>query len=196
MATELLNYAEIKLKLKEPISEKVISTKKQGGTTIRFVNVTDIKDLLDERLGANHWESRVSDFKQIGDFIVMTVSISINAADGVYTHEGTGHEKANHSGFGDLASNSYAQAFRRAAEGHGLGRELWRLELSDEQWNLPATADQIADLHNHKKRLGKEESKMTLYYTKDRVELFGEMTVGEADTALKNLVTMKTPAKK
>ncbi len=36
-------------------------------------------------------------------------------------------------GYGDTASNAYAQGLRRAAESHGLGRELWRMELSDEQ---------------------------------------------------------------
>ncbi len=42
-------------------------------------------------------------------------------------------ERVDKEGYGDPASNGYAQAVRRAAESHGLGRELWRLELSDEQ---------------------------------------------------------------
>jgi len=192
-----LSYEEIKRKLKSPIPNEMISTKKQGGAIIRFVNVTDLKDLMDERCGVNHWESRVSDFKQIADLLVMTVSIIVQASDGNYVHDGTGQEVAvNFKGFGDPASNAYAQAYRRACEGHGLGRELWRLELSEEQWNLPSAEDQIKQLHAEMKRLGKVESNAALYYTNQRVDLFGEMTFGEAKKALDHLITLKTPTKK
>jgi len=131
--SEQLNYAEIKRHLKKPIEQKYISTKPQGGTQIKFVTVCDIKDLLDERIAPNHWEAIVKSTIVAADNLLMVVSLVIHAEDGVYCQDGTGIEKTAVKGYGDTGSNAYAQALRRAAESHGLGRELWRLELSDEQ---------------------------------------------------------------
>jgi hypothetical protein len=129
-------YKELVRALKTPIPESYISTKKTGGASIRFVNVTDIKDILDERLGEHVWESSVKSCQQIGENLVMIVTVLIHASDGAYAQDGTGVESINLRGYGDVASNAYAQAFRRACESHGLARELWRMELSEEQKDI------------------------------------------------------------
>ncbi len=152
MSEELLTYGELKLRLKRPIDQKFITYKTQGGAKIAFVNITDIKDLLDERINPNHWEAIVKSTIVAGETLLMVVSLIIHAEDGVYCQDGTGIEKTTLKGYGDLGSNSYAQGLRRAAESHGLGRELWRMELSDEQKEMvrenskPPLAERIKNI--------------------------------------------------
>jgi hypothetical protein len=129
-------YKDIQKALRTPIPANVISHKKMGGQDIKFVSICDIKDLLDARLDENIWEATVKSCQQMGDQIVMIVSLTIHCSDGFFTQDGTGVESINLKGFGDIGSNAYAQALRRSCESHGLGRELWRLELSDEQKEL------------------------------------------------------------
>lgn len=158
-------YKEIQTALKMPIEAKFISDRKQGGATIKYVSVTDLKDILDSRLGDNVWESSVKSCQQIGDSFVMIVSLTVHCSDGAYCHDGTGHESVNHRGFGDLATNAFAQGFRRACESHGLGRELWRLELSDEQKDLDRIGkikQRIVEVKNAIRALGGEVEKEDL----------------------------------
>lgn len=122
-----MNYADIKEKLKEPVPKELISTRPAGGNSgaqIEYINITDYKDLLDARAGI--WESRVNDFKQIGESLCCVVNIAIHCDDGIFNQDGTGIEPLATDSYGDPFSNAYAQAFRRACEGHGLSRELWR----------------------------------------------------------------------
>lgn len=133
------DYADIKRRLSEPVPPGLISTRPQGGATIEYINITNYKDLLDARVGI--WESIVTDFKQIGESLCCVVKLIIHADDGIYAQDGTGIEPINVVGYGDAFSNSYAQAFRRACEGHGLSRELWRREGHDTpQGNGSSTA--------------------------------------------------------
>jgi hypothetical protein len=146
-------YKELVRALKTPIPESYISTKKTGSASIRFVNVTDIKDLLDERLGEHVWESSVKSCQQVGENLVMIVTVMIHASDGAYSQDGTGVESINLRGYGDVASNAYAQAFRRACESHGLARELWRMELSEEQKDISRVDAIIGKIGNLKRSI-------------------------------------------
>lgn len=119
-----MNYNEIKKALAEPVPSELISHRQQGGFDIAFVNVTNCKDLLDDRVG--HWNAFVHEFKQIGESICVVVRLRIHADDGVYEQDGTGIKALSSNSYGDPFSNAYAQAFRRACEGHGLSREFWR----------------------------------------------------------------------
>lgn len=119
-----LAYVEICTNLQHPTPRQLISEKKLSGRSIDFVNITDVKDLLDTRGGI--WTSEIRDFRQIGMELLMVVRITIHAIDGQFSHDGTGVCEVDHGGFGDTFSNAYAQAFRRSAESHGLCRELWR----------------------------------------------------------------------
>lgn len=187
---KITTYGEIKKRLRAKIPDKMISHKPVKNQQIPYVNVTDIKDLLDERVGADHWDSvRVSDCVA-GDTYICWVRIRIHAQDGIFEQDGVGDENLVVKGYGSVSTNAYAQAFRRAAEGHGLARELWRGELSEEQMHQPATADQVQALHQQVKRLGKTEESAAKYYTKNRVDLFGEMTQDEAERALQHLKTL------
>lgn len=137
-----LSYSKLKSNLAIPIDKHLISSKTRRSKNgyevkIDYVNVTDLKDLLDQRAGV--WTATVVSTTIMGNQLGVVVRISVHGADGIYSQDGTGVEGLNHTGFGDTYSNAYAQAFRRACEGHGLGRELWRKsELSDgELDNLP-----------------------------------------------------------
>ncbi len=133
MSNEQLTYAEIKRRLKMPIDKQLLSHKKQGGADIVFLNITDLKDELDARIAPNHWECLIKQTMVCGENLIIIASLLIHASDGVYCQDGTGIEAINLRGYGDVASNAYSQAVRRAAESHGFCRELWRMELSDEQ---------------------------------------------------------------
>lgn len=124
-----LNYQEIKGNLAVLIPPEWVSYKVRKGRNnqevkIEYVNVTVLKDFLDERAG--NWTAEVKSTTVMGNQIGIVVRLSIECLDGWYFQDGTGIEELNHSSFGDSYSNAYAQAFRRACEGHGLGRELWR----------------------------------------------------------------------
>jgi hypothetical protein len=120
-------YQDIRQQLSQPVPQDRISSRPQGNSktaVIHFVNVTDYKDLLDERAGI--WEAFVQHYSQVGDNICVVVRLRIHADDGIFEQDGTGIESLFVNSYGDPFSNAYAQAFRRACEGHGLSRELWR----------------------------------------------------------------------
>lgn len=119
-----LSYSEIKQNLKLPIPQNLIRQKPQGRMNIDYVNVTDLKDLMDERAGI--WTVERIGYFQTGNQVICVLSVCVHAIDGIYSQEANGIEQMNLDSYGDTASNSYAQAFRRACESHGLGRELWR----------------------------------------------------------------------
>lgn len=126
-----VTYYMLKANLATPIPREMISSKQKGWDKkkdepiiIEYANVTDLKDLLDERVGL--WTAIVTSFQQIGNSLCVVVRITIYATDGAFYSDGTGIENLDTSSYGDPFSNAYAQAFRRACEGHGMGREMWR----------------------------------------------------------------------
>lgn len=178
-------YQSIKKRLRAQIPTEFISHKTKGANDkIKYLNVTDAKDLLDERVGSANWDAQIVRDSVVGKNYIIIVRIRIFADDGIFDQDGTGIEKVDHSGYGDTASNAYAQAFRRAAEGHGLARELWRGELSEEQLIAPATKEQIAALHDRATALSRTEGALASYYSDKRTELFGELTINEANICL------------
>jgi hypothetical protein len=122
------SFGAIRARLAMPIEASRIMTKNIGGRNIAFVNITDMKDILDERVPV--WESHVTETKQIGDNLCVVVRLTIHSTDGIFSQDGTGLESLAINGYGDPFSNAYAQAFRRACESFALGRELWRKDHS------------------------------------------------------------------
>jgi len=57
--------------------------------------------------------------------MMMTVRITIHAAEGDFTRDGTGLEPIDTSSYGDPQSNAESMAFRRAAARFGLGLHLY-----------------------------------------------------------------------
>lgn len=187
---EALTYAQIKDRLKEPIAAELLSQKTVSGAKIKFVNVTDVKDLLDKRCGGSHWEvpETTTIIDPVSKRLYMTVKLVINASDGVFCQVGHGSETLDNSKiYGKPDTNAYAQALRRAAESHGLARELWREEISAEQWELPCNEKHIATLVNFMEILGKLETTCAMYYSDQRTDLFGELTIKEAMRAINEL---------
>lgn len=191
-----MKYIEIKNALKEPVSQDLISHLSKGGASIPFINVTDYKDLLDDRTGGM-WEAQILDYKQIGNELCVTVRLFIHADDGIFSQDGNGLEKVDFSGYGDTFSNAYAQAFRRACESHGLSRELWRKE---EHETKPANVSRpqsngtgkitekqekfIFDLCNQTNSLS---PKVASHFSNNRTDKVEDLTFAEASKAIEGL---------
>lgn len=146
-----MTIKELLQRLRQPLPANVISHKDTGKYTADFVNITDLKDLLDERLGCENWETSLRELYQFNESLVMILQLTIHGDDASRSHVGTGIEHAAVGGYGDPASNAYAQALRRAAESFGLGRELWRGEdhsvgqRSQPQANAPRQEQRNSD---------------------------------------------------
>jgi hypothetical protein len=132
---------ELAARLAVPIDARLVN-KKEG---VDFINITTMKDILDARCGKFNWHVQIVPNPQptigvewtgkaavAGAIYTMIVSLGVRYLDEdgdpvwAYQH-GTGTERLYGSKiFGDPLTNAYAQAVRRAAESHGLARELWR----------------------------------------------------------------------
>lgn len=123
-----MNKEELKKRIQEPIDEKVIRYMPKGGANIPFVNITDLKDVLDERAGFGNWSVYIKNEMVAGDYYVVTVTLGITTDEEALSQDGQGSEKVTKEDYGGFVASAYAQAFRRACESFGLGRELWRKE--------------------------------------------------------------------
>lgn len=114
--------------LRAPVPRELVSKKDtgSGGFQADYINITDQKDLLDDRIGAGNWSSEVVRTDSMPDLYIMMVRVTIYGSDESCFHDGTGVDDGR--GYGDIASNSFAQGFKRACESFGLARELWRNE--------------------------------------------------------------------
>lgn len=122
--------SEMLAALRAPVPRELISQKDTGGRGFQadYVNVTDRKDLLDERLGAGNWSALVDRTDCTPDLYIIIVRMTIFGSDYSIAQDGTGTETLEGRHYGDIASNAYAQAFARACESFGFARELWRGE--------------------------------------------------------------------
>lgn len=144
---------QIKANLDAPVPRELVRSryggKDENGQAfyLDYINVYDYKDLLDHRVGK--WEARIVDWKQVSESITCVVRITVHGTDGSLAQDGTGMEMLVGNSYGDPFSNAYAQAFRRACEGHGLSRELWRVDRDEapQQRMVPAPAPLSADRH-------------------------------------------------
>lgn len=110
------------------IKSKRVPTKNGGSYTADFVPHTTIRDLLDFYAPGWEWNVRIAahDGKM---YVVGTLTlhgIDANAAPTSQSRDGIGNEDSDLDSFGDPSSNAEAQALRRAAMAHGLGRALWK----------------------------------------------------------------------
>ena len=126
---------ELLRRLREPLPANKIKVKNtgEGGYQAEYVNVTDLKDLIDDRIGAGNWQSFLREMQVIHDNglgqLIVIVEVKITGDDDkACTHIGNGWEVLEGVKYGDPCSNAYAMAMRRALESFGLGRELWRKE--------------------------------------------------------------------
>lgn len=119
--------------LHEPIPERLLETRRQGGQEITYVPWYRAQKILNHYT-RGFWEYRVVERWQQGDpsdggDFMMTVEITIHTAEGTFRRQGTGREEpgvaASEKGFGDTQSNAESMAFRRAAAKWGLGLDLY-----------------------------------------------------------------------
>ena len=120
--------AEIYADLKKDIPARLIETKDTGKFTADFVPHYTIRDMLDHFAPGWEWTETPHLFD---GKIYLTGALTIVGLDEdgnvtKHTREATGNEDSTVGGFGDPSSNASAQALRRAAMSHGLGRNLWK----------------------------------------------------------------------
>ena len=113
--------------LSKKLPDKVIKTRNQGGTNVKYISwITAIKAL---DYYATGWQYKIGEFKLLADkLFVVEVSIGIPTSDyGMVWRSATGIEEYNPAKkmFGDVASNSTSMALRRAAASFGLARYLY-----------------------------------------------------------------------
>lgn len=120
--------ADMLAALRQPIPDQHILQKDTGskGFKADYINVTVLKDLVDLRIGAGNWASEIVRTDALPEVYVVIVRVTIYGSDYVCAHDGTGVDDGH--GYGDIASNAYAQALKRAFESFGIARELWRKE--------------------------------------------------------------------
>jgi hypothetical protein len=102
--------------------------KRQGGQTITFVDVHKYKERLNATVGPHGWSCALR-LEPIGGKLIATVALTVlgvtkeNVGDEVEVPEV--NERGNEKIIGGPATNSYAQAFKRACSDFGLGAYLY-----------------------------------------------------------------------
>lgn len=121
-----MTIATIIKNLSKKLPDRLLKTRKQGGTSLTYIEWhTAVKTL--DFYAANRWTSEVRSVDVVGDRVTVTVRITIHAEDGSYYREATGTEYYGdkHKGFGEPVTNAEAQAFKRSAAKFGLGLYLY-----------------------------------------------------------------------
>ena len=121
-APEPGTLAAIMAGLAKPIPSRLIYQKDTGKFKADYVHHAIMRNLLDHY--APGWEWTVRLYDTAGTLYVVG-TLTIHGSDRSQTRDGIGNENDEVGGFGDPSSNAEAQALRRAAMAHGLGRHLW-----------------------------------------------------------------------
>ena len=114
---------EIIKDLSKPVMDRHIRTKKQGGTNIAFISWFDRVKYLD--LYAPGWTMEIRRIDNIAGKLIITVRLTIPAAEGNFFREATGQEDETKDSYGDSSSNAEAMSFSRASAKFGLGLYLY-----------------------------------------------------------------------
>jgi hypothetical protein len=109
--------------LRQPIPERHLKSKRKGNTDLMFLPWYRAVKYLDWY--APGWSYEIRNVYEVGGKLVMTVRISIIAAEGVFFREASGQEDEDVNSFGDSSSNAESMALRRAASKFGLGLFLY-----------------------------------------------------------------------
>lgn len=125
--TEPRPLAAILEDLAKPIPKRMLATKALKGNKITFCPWHRVVKILDHYT-AGRWAYEVVDKTITATHFLITVRLTITAADGTVYREGTGIEALDVKGYGDFQSNSESMALRRAAAKFGLGLHLYEKE--------------------------------------------------------------------
>lgn len=118
--------AEILADLSKPIAPQHLKEKKRGGAILQFIAWYTAIKYLDYY--APGWKSEVRSVVWFDGRIVLTVRLTIVAAEGEFWREATGTEEEPEEGekmYGDPSSNAESMALRRAAAKFNLGLYLY-----------------------------------------------------------------------
>lgn len=146
---------------RELIKQKKTFEKGKSSGLVDFIPWVNLCDLLDQRCGIGAWSWEIKTFSQVQgappipedpeevtertewgekkpkkkpkqrDYLVLVGSLTIYGDDRQLTREATGTEEIECSSYGDPSSNAEAMALRRACSKFGLGRDLWRKEVTE-----------------------------------------------------------------
>lgn len=112
--------------LSKPIAAQHLQQKKKGGMTLDYIPWYNAIKYLDYY--APGWRSEIRSVVWFDSRLILTVRLTIVAAEGETWREATGTEEEPEEGkqmYGDPSSNAESMALRRAAAKFGLGLYLY-----------------------------------------------------------------------
>jgi len=109
--------------LSRPLPARHVRSRVQGGKTLHYLEWHVAVRYLDHF--APGWTCAVRGVTALAGRCVVTVRVTIPAAEGPVHREATGTEDEDLSGYGDPSSNAEAMALKRAAAKFGLGLYLY-----------------------------------------------------------------------
>ena len=109
--------------LSKPVAPRHIRQRKQGGSTLSYIEWHTAAQYLDHYAPGWCWE--IVSISSQGGLTVVHGALTVQAADCRVTRHATGIEDTDNKGYGDAVSNASAMAFKRAAAMFGLGRHLY-----------------------------------------------------------------------
>jgi hypothetical protein len=115
--------AEILCDLRREIPASLLKTKTIKGTAITYIPWHKVVDILD--WFAPGWSLEVRGIHGSGAQTIITMRLTIPAAEGDIHREATGIETEEVTGYGDTSSNASAMALRRCAAMFGVGKYLY-----------------------------------------------------------------------
>lgn len=127
-SSEKPSIEEVMEKLQKPIPKRLLEEKPAtGGRNAQMLTYCPwhrVQRIL------NHYTNGYTSYEVVDrsitpDHIMMTVQITIHAAEGDFKRDGTGLERLDVGSYGDPQSNAESMAFRRAAARFGLGLHLY-----------------------------------------------------------------------
>jgi hypothetical protein len=111
--------------LSKEIPARFIKQRKQGGTTLDYIEWHTAASFLD--LFATGWSWEIIQITQlVSGQLVVHGRLRIPCAEGEAVRDATGIEDPDLKMYGDVVSNAVAMAFKRAAVLFGLGRHLYK----------------------------------------------------------------------
>jgi hypothetical protein len=132
-----MKLSEILERLRQPIPQRLISSKTLKGHRIDYISWVDLADLLDERCGLDGWSWKLIDSSQVGNRLTQVWELTIIGEDRALSRQASGDEDIDLDAYGTPATNVEAQCLRRCCSKFGIGRFLWRKDQPAREPQLP-----------------------------------------------------------
>ncbi|MGD9697566.1 Rad52/Rad22 family DNA repair protein [Acinetobacter sp.] len=121
-----LGWRSMLRKLNRVLPASLVKQRKEGGFTLDYIEWNTAADILDDV--TPEWQNYIKSVQVIDNTVIVTVGIKLyNAETSEWiSRENVGIEKIGSADVGDIASNAFAMAFKRAATLFGVGRHLYK----------------------------------------------------------------------